>query len=270
MSKGLTLHANIQASKSRLKKTPSQPKTTPPDDDSKAKENPEAVALLKQFGFMEKRFSLQGKDGVDNPNNEWEDPTPPPTRLPKLNLTSDPAKAKKNPTVPKPKSKEDQQKEAEDAKEMGNLLTRRLSSQRRIYDPGSGSDSDSAFSKLYTASSASFELYAGKEFDREIDSIIAIIKGKSNNSWAPPRDSLVLSARVSHRLYELCRNVVFKLAQDAKAKGRPIHSELDVEHAALLLPATVRNFCGQGAENGETKSSLELAAILLRAIAEKK
>ena len=136
-------------------------------------------------------------------------------------------------------------------------------------DDSSDSDTGSSLSNLFAASNVAFDVYAGEEFDFEINRIQSKFEADSNSTWKPPRDSVVLATRVTHRLYELCRNVVFKTAMRQKEQlgVDSIDPNLKVENETLLLPATVRNFCGQGPENGETRTSLELAAMLLSKLA---
>jgi len=176
------------------------------------------------------------------------------------------------PPAPRKQTAQERRKEELAQQEVVKRLTDSILNRRRkVDDSGESSDSesgtDSAFSKLFSAST--FETYAGKEFDYEIDRMQSLFEADSNSTWKPPRDSVVLAVRVTHRLYELCRNVVFKTAMRQKQElgVASIDPKLNVENATLLLPATVRNFCGPLPQNGETKTSLELAAMLLSKLA---
>ena len=147
-------------------------------------------------------------------------------------------------------------------------LKEALALRRKSTSAESGSDSDtaSAFSKLQ-ASAASFDVYAGVEFVNDVDRLQSRFQ-QDNPSlrWKPPRDSLVLAIRLTHRMYDLVRSIAFKRTKQQKAKGLEFDRDLDKENESLVLPATVRRFCNGKYE--KTLSALELAASALKRVCE--
>lgn len=109
--------------------------------------------------------------------------------------------------------------------------------------------------------SASVGLYSGPEFIVQVNRVQAKLES-GPNGWKPPRDSLVLALRLTHRLYGLVRRIAFVHASEqAKLDPSSVPDEFKKGSEEELLPSTVRMFCDE--ENTVTDSALELAALCL-------
>jgi hypothetical protein len=109
--------------------------------------------------------------------------------------------------------------------------------------------------------SASVGLYSGSEFIVQVNRVQTKLES-GPNGWKPPRDSLVLALRLTHRLYGLVRRIAFVHASEqAKLDPSSVPDEFKKGSEEELLPSTVRMFCDE--ENTVTDSALELAALCL-------
>jgi hypothetical protein len=192
--------------------------------------------------------------------------TAPPTRLVPSKPSSTP---KTRPTPPKaeedPKQMELRRRQSEQANEDAKSLINRL---RKTMNPSSDSDDSDveaaianfeALKNSLSQGTFSVDAYVGKDFNFDVSRLQDSFKAESKGAkWSPPRDSVVLAVRLTNRLYELVRRIVYMRDKSFESSGV---SEDEIR------PAQVRNYCGPGPENGETKSALELVAVLLQTFA---
>ena len=139
---------------------------------------------------------------------------------------------------------------------------------RNKYDASSGSDDSDveasianfeALKKSLSQGTFPVDAYVGQDFNFDVSRLQDSFKAESNGAtWSPPRDSVVLAVRLTNRLYELVRRIVYMRDKSFESNGIPEDE---------IRPAQVRNFSGPGPENGETKSALELVAGLLQTFA---
>ena len=109
--------------------------------------------------------------------------------------------------------------------------------------------------------SASVGAYGGNAFDFDADRLASYIASKSDG-WKPPRDTLVLALRMTHRLYELARGVAYQHTREqANAGVGGLDADLLKPDESLVPPYAVRRFCG---DPNPTESALELAASCLK------
>ena len=195
----------------------------------------------------------QSQSSVSPPKQPPKDPPkePPKKQKPQLQPPKQPPKqpTKDDGTTPKitPDAKASM-------KDMQNLLTGRMRNTRYFSDSESDADStDAAFSMLKASvSSASFGTYAGPELDSDVNRLIGDVGNPDLKGWKPPRDSVVLALRLTHRIYDLIRNIAFHRNPDLKG----------LQDESEITPRQVRQFCAD--ERAVPQSALELAASLLK------
>lgn len=195
--------------------------------------------------------------------------TTPPTRL----VPSKPsATPKTRPTPPKaeedPKQLELKRRQGEQAKKEAEALINQLRKNLNPSSDSEDSDVEAAIANYETLknslSQGTFpvDAYVGQDFNFDVSRLQDSFKAESKGAtWSPPRDSVVLAVRLTNRLYELVRRIVYMRDKSFESSGVPEDE---------IRPAQVRNYCGPGPENGETKSALELVAVLLQTFASTK